>query len=114
MDVDRPGVVGGVAVVEPERIGEPGVGLGQGDELARPRVVEADLAALLAGAGPGPRPAPAASRSRTAVQVGRIGDVDVGHLVVADGEGAAAERVEDLAERAGADLQAARPAAGRG
>ena len=36
-------------------------------------------------------------------EVGEVPDVDVRDLVVADGEGPAVERVEDLAERAGAD-----------
>ena len=40
-------------------------------------------------------------------QVGGVGDVDVGQLVVADGEGPAAERVERLAERARPDVQQA-------
>ncbi len=34
----------------------------------------------------------------------------MGHLVVADGEGPAGERVEDLAERTGADAEQAGPA----
>ena len=55
VDVDGPGVVGGLGVVEPERIGEPGVGLGEGDDLAGPGVVEPDLAA-------GPRPRGAGRR----------------------------------------------------
>ena len=46
--------------------------------------------------------------------VGRVPDVDMGDLVVADGERPAGERVEDLAERAGADRRAGRPRAGSG
>ena len=37
--------------------------------------------------------------------VGRVGDVDVGQLVVADGEGPAVERLQRLAERAVAHRQ---------
>ena len=65
VDVDRPGVVGGPAVVEPERVGEPGVGLGEGDDLARPRVVEPDLAPRLAREEPGDARARRPRRSRT-------------------------------------------------
>ena len=43
--------------------------------------------------------------SRLARIVG-LADIDVGQLMVADGEGPAAERVQDLAERAGADSEA--------
>src|SRR5205823_14538909 len=42
--------------------------------------------------------------------VGGVGDVNVGKLMVADGEGTALERLEDLAERAGADAEKAGPA----
>ena len=47
VDVDRPGEVGGLPIVEPVGIGEPGVGLRQDDELAGTRVVQPDLAAAL-------------------------------------------------------------------
>ena len=35
-------------IIEPERIGEPGIGLGQQHQLAAPRVSESNFRALLA------------------------------------------------------------------
>ena len=49
VDVDRAGEVGGQPIVEPEGIGEPGVRLGQDDELPGAGMVEPDFAPLLAG-----------------------------------------------------------------
>ena len=43
VDVDGAGVVGGAGVVEPEVVGEPGVGFGEADELAGAGVVEVAL-----------------------------------------------------------------------
>ena len=70
VDVDGPGEVGGLAVVEPVGIGEPGVGLGQGDELARPRMIEADLARARRRDSTRATPGSPASRSRTRGAVG--------------------------------------------
>src|SRR5204863_10024901 len=48
VDVDGAGEVGGARVVEPVRVGEPGVGLGEEDEVSRVGMVEPDLGALAA------------------------------------------------------------------
>ena len=49
MDIDGAGVIGRLAIIEPERIREPGIRLGEHDEVAGPRMIEADLGAFFAG-----------------------------------------------------------------
>src|SRR4051794_20515876 len=49
MDIDRPSVIGGLLVIEPEWIRKPGTGLGQGDEVAGAKMVQPDLRPI----GPG-------------------------------------------------------------
>ncbi len=107
VDVHGPGEVGGQAIVQPVGIGEPGIVVGQRDELARR---EGDP-------GPSsPRPSPSSTRATPGVDgdqlagpgaIGLTAGVDVGQLMVADGEGPAAEGVEDLAERARPDREQA-------
>ena len=48
VDVDRPREIRGQAVIEPVGISEPRVGLRQHHELARPRMVQSDLAPVVA------------------------------------------------------------------
>ncbi len=52
MDVDRAREVGGRLVVEPVGIGEPGVRVGEKDDLARSGMIEADFRPFLAREGP--------------------------------------------------------------
>ncbi len=103
MDVDGPRVIRGGAVVEPERVGEPGVGLRQRDQLARPRVVQPDLTAPVALVK--------TRHTRLGGQnvadprtIGGVGHIKMSHLMIADGERAARERIKDLAERTGSNI----------
>ena len=95
VDLDRAREVGRSLVVEPVVVGEPGVRLGDGDELARPRVVEAGRALSLVvqdEVDAGQLPEQVAHRRQ---KLG-LADVDVGHLVVGHGERARRPRVEVL------------------
>ena len=51
VNIDGAGEVGGLAVVEPVRVGEPGVGLGDQNELAGAWVVEVKLGSLVGHEG---------------------------------------------------------------
>ena len=113
VDVDGPGEIGGQAVVEPVGIGEPGVGLGQRRRARRREDDPGRARAARRPPAPARRRASRRSASRTRARSSGSGDVDVGKLVVADGEGPAAEGVEDLAERARAGPRAARPRGAR-
>lgn len=101
VDVDGAGVVGGGAVVEPEGVGEPGVGSAEGDDLAATGVVEVEGLAFGSGEEVGD-PVELGEVVADAGDVLRALDVDVGDLMVADGEGAAVEGIEDFAEGSGA------------
>jgi len=111
MNVDRAGEVGGRAVVEPVGIGEPGVGLGKSNELARARMVQGRILPARRRSGPGRSP-PRQPEGRGRGPVGRVGDVDVRQLMVADGEGTARKGIEDLAEGTTAGRRGSRPGGG--
>ena len=84
VDVDRPGEVGGKAVVEPVGIGEPGVGLRQDHELTGAGVVEAQLTSLF----PGQHAVNARlleEQFADRLESSARGDVNVGQLVIAHG-----------------------------
>ena len=103
---------GAMPIVEPVRVGEPGVRLGQGHEVPGPGMLQADLAALLAGEDQGDSRL-LDEELADAVEVLSLADVDVGELVIADGEGPAGEGVERLAERPGPDGEQVRPCGAR-
>ena len=93
VDIDAAGEVGRFGVVLPVVVGEPAFGVGDGDEVATALVVEAGhvlfhLAEDLADAGGH------FEDGADVVEDGGIVDVDVGELVVGDGEGFGAAEVE--------------------
>jgi hypothetical protein len=98
MDVDRARVIRRVAVVGPEGVREPSVGVRERDQLAAAFVVEAKISALLAcchtrdtrvGFDESPYPG----------KVRHVAYIDMSHLVVTDRKGAAGKRVERLTKR---------------
>src|SRR5262249_62150042 len=104
VDVHGAGVVGRVAVLRPEGVGEPGVRVRQGDHFAGPRLTEVQFGSFLAGAN--------ATDTGQFLQdlnnsghVGGVGDVDVRQLMVADGERPAGDRAQDLPDRTAAHRQ---------
>ena len=104
MDVDGPREVGGVAIVEPVRISKPCVRLGQDHQIPRARVVQTDLGAFLALVNLCD-PEYALKQVANPRSVGFLADVNVGQLMVADGEGSAVEGIEGFAERSGTDVE---------
>ena len=90
VDVDGTGVVGGLGVVEPEVVGEPAAALGDEGEVAGTGVVEVqDVVDAVEGAAGGlDFGGPLRRRAR--------GEVDVGGLVVGDGEGGAGPGVKGV------------------
>ena len=88
VDIDGACEVGGFCVVGPVVVGEPGVGFGHDDEVAGAGVV---LRADLVDAGGVLEEGP------DFIGDGRVVDVDVGDLVVGDGEGLATAIVEGFA-----------------
>ncbi len=95
VDVDAAGEVGGDGVVEPVVVGEPGVFFGNGDEVAAAFVGDAGGFLLLAVEDLGD----AGEGGEGVADLGFDGgivEVDVGDLVVGDGEGLAGSAVELL------------------
>ena len=96
MDVHGAGEIGRAAVMEPIIIGEPGVGLGDGDEITSARVGEA-------GGGLSrriPDFSDAGSFFQKLADGGRkrgIVQINVGDLMVGDGENAAGTGIENFA-----------------
>ena len=111
VDLDAAGEVGRPVVVEPVVVGEPRAGLGDHDELAGALVVEA-VRACCSRSRTSSTPGSASSSVAGARQVGGVGDVDVGDLVVGDGERARRPRVEVLHPGLGVDLEQAGAAQG--
>jgi hypothetical protein len=109
VDLDGPGVVGRPRVVEPVVVGEPGVGLGDRDQLAGALVVEArrPLAVLVQHLRDPVQGLEVGAHRR---DVGGVADVDVGDLVVGHGEGARGPRVQVLHAVLGVHLEPAPPA----
>lgn len=96
VDVHAAGEVGGFAVVLPVVVGEPALGIGDGDEIAAALVVEAEevlfhLAEDLGDAGGGFEGGANGGKNALIVQV------DVGDLMVGDGEGFGAAEIEGFA-----------------
>ena len=88
VDVDGTGVVWGETVVEPVVVGEPGVWLGDGDEVACSRVVEGEFL-FVGGVEDLGDSAGFFQYGAHFVGVDGVVDVDVGDLVVCDGDGGA-------------------------
>ena len=113
VDVHGAGVIGGRAVVEPERVREPGVGLATARPARRPargrdrsrRAPRRRDAGHARQAGE-QRRGPAARR--------RVADVDVGDLMVADREGPARRTSRAARRTARGGRSAGRPAAAPG
>lgn len=98
MNVHGAGIVRRSLLLEPKRIREPGLGPGGYNQVARPKVVQADVAAML----------PFVNRGNAVVliqdlpyarQIARVADVDMGDLMVTNRKRPTGERVELAAER---------------
>src|SRR5262245_62588183 len=97
MNIYGPGIIGRLVVVQPERIGEPGVGLGEEHDLTGTAMIESDFAAPLARQNL-PYPAHRRQQFLHALDIGRMGYINMGQLVIATRERRARERIELLAE----------------
>src|SRR5690606_2016211 len=95
VDVDGAGVVGGIGVVEPPVVGEPAIGLAEGDELSTAGMVEADGALAFVVQDEVDAGDALQEGSDFGYALG-VADVDVGDLVVGNGKGFAASGVEVL------------------
>ena len=112
VNVDRAGEIRGEAIVEPVGISKPRIGLCDSDhQLAG---IEGDRGRSQPRSAPAYRPAPrpAIPRSirsaRPASRSSASVEIDVRDLVIAHGEGPAAECVEHLTERPGPNLEQSR------
>ena len=106
MDVDGAGKVGRLVVVEPIVIGEPTAGIRDGDEIAAAGVVEPGFGEF----GTVENALDAFSLGENGFNVlpqARVIEVDVGDLVIGDGEGATIAKFEDVAPQLFLDLEPA-------
>ena len=104
VNVHGAGEVGSQAIVEPVRIGEPGIRFGQDDQLSRSGMIEADFRTLRPGQD-------TRGSGHLADLIGDglnhlfLSDINVGKLMIAHGEGSTRKRVEHLAKGARPDRQ---------
>src|SRR5579884_474268 len=87
MNIHRASIVRRLPVIEPEGIREPSIGVGQGDQLAGTLVAEMNLIALVAveNAGHAFNSEQHVTHTRS---IDIVSDIDVGELMIANGEGA--------------------------
>jgi hypothetical protein len=107
MNIHRSRIIRRLPVIQPERIGEPGIRFGKSNQIAGARMSEMKLRAFLAGKDPR-HPRQTGDDCADVRHVGLIVDIDVRQLVIADREGTARERLQSFSERAGPDREEAR------
>src|SRR5579875_1848258 len=97
MNVHGTSVIRRVPIIEPKRVGKPGIGFGQGNQFAGTFVSQMNRTALFVVENTS-YTLESEQEIAHARPVGLVGDIDVGNLVIADGEGSAGESVEVFAE----------------
>src|SRR5439155_2304926 len=99
MNIDGSRIIGSLPVIQPERIGEPGIRFAKCNQIARAGMSEMQFLALLAGQYAA-YPGQGRDHFAYARHVSLIVDIKMRHLMIANREATTGKGIQHLAKRA--------------